>query len=137
MKAPPPCPFCGKSAAIDTLNYTIGKPGKFRVQCQNCFAATQWKDNAEQAWEAWAIRAKAPAAAPARQGKPPPVNAVIGADMFILGNVIHTRNPHTGFCYSGNNDVFKRMKKADFVKAYSECVKKCSEELKTATEAKA
>jgi Lar family restriction alleviation protein len=49
-----PCPFCGKKiAAVDTLNYTSGKPGRFRVQCQDCGGATKWHDTAEEAWKAW------------------------------------------------------------------------------------
>ena len=62
MKAPACCPFCGNKAAVDTLNYTGGKPAKFRVQCLQCKAATAWHDSEETAWAAW-NRRKA-------QGKP-------------------------------------------------------------------
>jgi Lar family restriction alleviation protein len=56
-----PCPFCGREhAVIDTMNYASGKPGRFRIQCQECGASTRWFDTEEAAWEAWDTR---PAAA--------------------------------------------------------------------------
>jgi len=129
MSASPNCPFCGKqNASIDTLNYAGGKPAKFRVQCQNCLVATSWRDTREQAWEAWNNRAEVPQA----KGRHKQVNAVIGADVFIYRDVLHARNPQTGVCYCGGPDGYKRMKKADFVKTYSDCLKKCSAELKAA-----
>ena len=128
------CPFCGKhNAAIDTLNYAGGKPSKFRVQCRECLAATHWRDTEEEAWEAWNNRAEVPQT----KGRQKPVNAIIGADVFIYQDVLHARNPQTGICYCGSHDGYKRMKKADFVKTYSECLEICSAELKAAAEAKA
>jgi len=128
MSASPSCPFCGKNnAAIDTFNYASGKPYKFRVQCQECLVATHWCDTEEKAWESWNTRAEAMKA----KGWQKPVNAIIGADVFVYQDVLYVRNPQTGFCYCcyrGN----VRMKKADFVKTYSDCLKICSAELKAA-----
>ena len=56
-----PCPFCGKRLVfIDTLHCASGKPGKFRAQCQECFVATKWNGNREQAWADWNRRAEPP-----------------------------------------------------------------------------
>ena len=64
------CPFCGKQIAfIDTLNYASGKPSKYRVQCQECFAATRWCDTREQAWELWNRRTEPPKRSRGRSGK--------------------------------------------------------------------
>ena len=47
------CPFCGKTAAVDTLRYTGGKLAKFRAQCQGCKTATAWYGTEPEAWKAW------------------------------------------------------------------------------------
>ena len=126
------CPFCGKNnAAIDMLNYPSRQPSKFRVQCQECLVATHWCDTEEQAWESWNKRVEMPKA----KGRQKPVNAIIGADVFVYQNILHIRNPQTGICFCQSPDGAKRMKKADFVKTYSDCLKICSAELKAATEA--
>jgi len=129
MSIPPSCPFCGKNVgAIDTLNYTSRKPAKFRVQCQECLVATHWCNTEEQAWEAWNTRAEVPRAI----GRQKPVNAIIGADVFIYQDVLYVRDPKTGTCYRGSPDGYARVKKADFVKTYSDCLAVCSAKLKAA-----
>jgi Lar family restriction alleviation protein len=107
------CPFCGdQHAIIDTLNYTSGKPFKFRVQCRGCGAATQWLDTEEQAWGAWNNR-------DLRDLE----NVFVCKDLFVFKGCIHVRNPQTQFCYIGGQDGYKRMKKEDYLKAYAECAK--------------
>ena len=56
MKGHQDCPFCGNSGALDTLNYTSGKPVMFRVQCQVCKSSTGWYGTEEEAWKAWDMR---------------------------------------------------------------------------------
>jgi hypothetical protein len=57
------CPFCGKdSACVDTLNYTRGLPGRYRIQCANCLAKTQFRDSEHDAWRDWDTRPELPAA---------------------------------------------------------------------------
>ena len=130
MSASPGCPFCGKNnPAIDTLNYTSGKPSKFRVRCQVCLAATHWCDTEAEAWESWNNRMEVPQA----KGRQKPVNVLIGADMFVYQDILHVRNPKTGQYFCQSPGGAKRMKKADFVKAYSACLEICSAEHKAAT----
>ena len=130
MSAFPGCPFCGKNnAAIDTLNYPSGKHAKFRVQCQECLVATHWCDTEKQAWSSWNTRAEVPQQAKGRQK---PVNAIIGADVFVYQGILHVRNPQTGQCFCQSPGGAKRVKKADFVKTYSDCLAICSAELKAA-----
>jgi len=127
MSANKNCPFCGgNNAAIDTFNYAGGKPYKFRVQCLECMVATHWRDTEEQAWESWNTRVEVPQT----KGRQKPVNAIIGADVFVYQDELHARNPQTGLCYRGSPGGYVRMKKADFVAAYSGCIAICSRELK-------
>jgi len=56
MKGHQGCPFCGNSAAVDTLKYAGGKPAHFRAQCQGCRASTGWYGTEEEAWKAWDAR---------------------------------------------------------------------------------
>jgi Lar family restriction alleviation protein len=107
------CPFCGSSnAIIDTLNYTSGNPGKYRVQCQDCGGATKWHDAAVEAWAAWNSRDF--------RGLE---NIFVCKDLFVFKGCVHARNPQTQFCYIDGQDGYKRMKKADYLRAYAECAK--------------
>jgi Lar family restriction alleviation protein len=99
-----PCPFCGSpNSKIDTLNYRSGNPGRFRVQCQVCGAVTKWHEAAVEAWVSW--------------------NTRVCKDLFVFKGCLHARNPQTQFCYIGGETGYKRMKKADYLKAYAECAK--------------
>jgi hypothetical protein len=115
------CPFCGNKGAIDTLNYTSGNPGKFRVQCQGCLAATHWCDTEGEAWEAWSAR---PRPSSSEQQAVIPGSIFIAKDLFFHKNSFYARNPQTGSCYIGEaGGNFKRVRKADFLLAYAECAK--------------
>jgi transcription elongation factor Elf1 len=52
------CPFCGGYGVVDTLNHAKGRPGAYRVQCQECGAATRWCSTEAESRTAWGIRAK-------------------------------------------------------------------------------
>jgi len=116
------CPFCGKPyASIDTFNYASGKPFKFRAQCQICGACTRWCDTEEQAWEAWNVREKTER--PQMDARSLQ-NIFICKDLFVFNSLVHARNPQNEYCYiSDTNGGYKRMKKADYLKAYAECAK--------------
>ena len=107
------CPFCGKGAAIDTLNYAGGRPAKFRVQCPECKSATGWHNSGGEAWKAW-NRREAGAA-----------NLLINKDTFILGSLLYTRNRSTGNCTAQKEFRGKsvRIKEGVFLEAYEECMK--------------
>jgi Lar family restriction alleviation protein len=113
------CPFCGVNrVVIDTLNHhkALGTgPFRFRVQCQDCGAATRWCDTEEQAWEAWNTRRP--------PGKKKSANFFICKDLFFFKGATYARNPQTEFCYIGDEGGYKRIKKADYLKAYAECAK--------------
>jgi Lar family restriction alleviation protein len=115
------CPFCGKQhTAIDTLNYTSGKPEKFRVKCQNCGVCTRWCDTEEQARDAWNVREKTEGP----QKYPGSLqNMLICKDLFVFKHLVHARNPQNEYCYISGINGYKRMKKADYLKAYAECAK--------------
>jgi Lar family restriction alleviation protein len=118
-----PCPFCGElSAAVDSLNYTSGKPAKFRIQCQTCGVFTKWYDTADEAWESWNTRAKQ---AKPRQPSHFLRNIFICKDLFVYQDAMYARNPKTDLCYRGDDagGTFRRIKKADYLMAYAECVK--------------
>ena len=109
-----PCPFCGSSAAAaDTLNYAGGRPGRFRIQCQDCGGATKWHEEKDGAWDAWNRRPEALL----------PENIFVCGDLFVHKGLVHARNPQTGFCYAGGIKGYRRMKKADWQKACAECGK--------------
>jgi hypothetical protein len=115
------CPFCGNQyACTDTFDYARGKPFKCRVQCQICGACTRWCDTEEQAWEAWDIREKTERPQVDPQSLQ---NIFICKDLFVFNGLIHSRNPHNEYCYIGGTNGHKRMKKADYLKAYAECAK--------------
>jgi Lar family restriction alleviation protein len=107
------CPFCGKKATIDTLNYTGGKAAKYRVQCQECRAATDWYDSEAAAWAAWNRRI------------PDGMNRVIDKNTFILYGLLYSRNPQTGNCVAQKEYRGKavRIKEDVFLAAYKECEK--------------
>ena len=107
------CPFCGDTAAIDTINHANRKPAKYRVQCRKCRAATEWFDAAGGAWTAW------------EQRKAEIVNFVINNDVFILNNLLYMRNQPTGNCTAQKEFRGKRVRisKEAFIAAYEECVK--------------
>jgi hypothetical protein len=50
-------------------------------------------------------------------------NIFICKDLFVFGGLIHARNPRNEYCYIGGTNGYKRMKKADYLKAYAECAK--------------
>jgi hypothetical protein len=103
------------------LNYTSGKPGRFRVQCQDCRAATRWCDTEEQAREAWNARASLPSH---KKRAVIPESIFITKDLFFHTGVLYARNSQTEYCYSGGTDgKYKRIKKANYLLAYAECAK--------------
>jgi Lar family restriction alleviation protein len=114
------CPFCGHdSAIIDTLNYTSGKPGRFRVLCPNCGAASAWHDTEEGAVAAWNNRVwMRKAVANWKQ------NMFINKDLFVYKSALYARNMTTGFCFCDNGaGKFKRIKRAVYLFAYADCEK--------------
>ena len=101
-----PCPFCGrKTARVDTLNYTGGKPGKFRVQCQGCLAATHWCDTEGEAWEAWNKRYAEPAV------------FIFNQDAFVYESRLYYRDKRSGYCFAQKEfrGDLKRIGKKDFL----------------------
>ncbi|GHU82800.1 hypothetical protein FACS189468_7390 [Spirochaetia bacterium] len=110
------CPFCGShNIIIDTLNYTSGKPGKYRVQCQGCLAITRWYDTPEQAWEKWNTRsAKGPAQIAG--------DFVFNDDAFIHESRLYYRN-NPGYCYAQKEfrGDMKRIGKALWLEAQKKC----------------
>jgi Lar family restriction alleviation protein len=116
MKKYPSCPFCGGNGDIDTFNYANGTPRAFRVQCQECHAATGWKDTKEEAAEAWSLRTKTPSVMPQR-------NMLITKDLFLYRGVMYARNPYTEQCFKDEAGKMKRIKKNDFLLAYADCQK--------------
>ena len=67
-----------------------------------------------------------------------PLNAIIGADVFVYQDVLYIRDPKTGICYRCHPcdpEGTERMKKVDFVKTYSDCLAICSAKLKAAAKA--
>jgi len=113
------CPFCGKGAAIDALNYAGGRPAKFRVQCRECKAATGWYSTAAEAWKAWNRREATGA------------NLMVNKDIFILGGLIYSRNRLTGNCTAQKEFRGKlvRIKEDVFLAAYEECRKIITDEI--------
>jgi Lar family restriction alleviation protein len=113
MNTPARCPFCGKKAAADTLNYTGGKPVMFRVQCRECKAATAWYQTEEEARAAWNRRVSGG------------MNFVVNRDTFIMDGLLYNRNRLTGNCAAqkerGGKSV--RIKEDVFIAACEECQK--------------
>jgi Lar family restriction alleviation protein len=50
------CPFCGKSAEVETLKKNDGTIRAYRIQCTECGATTRWCDKETAAQAAWGIR---------------------------------------------------------------------------------
>jgi Lar family restriction alleviation protein len=106
------CPFCGdRYAKIDTLNYTSGKPGRFRVQCQDCGAATRWYDTEEQAWAAWNNRYI--------KLSPELEVFIFNLDAFVYEGLLYIHNKQSGYCFAQKEfrGAMKRIKKSDFLSA--------------------
>jgi hypothetical protein len=113
-----PCPFCGSSnVIIDTLNYTSGKPGKYRAWCQGCHVC----DTSEEAWAAW--NSRVPTAPSAAED----INLLINKNTFILHSRAYCRNPETGNCTAQKEFRGKalRIKENVFLSAYRECEEIC------------
>jgi Lar family restriction alleviation protein len=111
------CPFCGDQyARIDTLNYTSGKPSKFRVQCQDCGGATKWYDTEELAWAAWNKRYV--------KLNPELEVLILNQDAFIYKGRLYMRNKQSGYCYAQKEfrGALKRISKKEFLAAYQEAV---------------
>jgi Lar family restriction alleviation protein len=107
------CPFCGdRRAKTDTLNYTnSGKPGRFRVQCQDCGATTRWYDTEEQAWAAWNNRYI--------KLSPELEVFIFNSDAFVYEGLLYVRNKQSGYCFAQKEfrGALKRIKKSDFLSA--------------------
>jgi len=114
------CPFCGKKAAIDTLNYRYGKPVLFRVQCLECKAATGWYGTEDEAWEAWNRRVSGET-----NRESGGTNLVLNKGSFILHGLCYSRNRLTGNCSSQKEFRGKlvRIKEDVYLAAYEECKK--------------
>jgi Lar family restriction alleviation protein len=116
-----PCPFCGdQHVEIDPLNYTSGKPYRFRVQCHQCGANTGWLNTEARASSAWNIR-QCP-----DKGNTIDNTFVFNADNFIYNSLLYQRNNKTGYCYAqkefrGN---MKRISKSEFLLKAEEAASK-------------
>jgi hypothetical protein len=110
------CPFCGKGAAADALNYAGGRPAKFRIQCAGCKAASGWHDTEAGARKAWEMREAA------RLGG---ANLLFNKDAFVLNSLFYSRNRLTGNCTAQKEFRGKsvRIKEDVFLAAYEECRK--------------
>jgi Lar family restriction alleviation protein len=110
-----PCPFCGdRCAKIDTLNYTSGKPGRFRVQCQDCGGATKWHSTEEDAWKAWNNRF-------VKLSLELEV-FIFNSDAFAYKGRLYIRDRPSLYCFAQKEfrGPLKRIKKSDFLSAYQE-----------------
>jgi Lar family restriction alleviation protein len=86
------CPFCGgRHAIIDTLNYTSGKPGKFRAKCRDCGAASKWYDAEDQAWAAWNNRYV--------KLSPELSVFIFNTDAFVYEGLLYIRNKQSDCCF--------------------------------------
>jgi Lar family restriction alleviation protein len=106
-----PCPFCGSQGKSDTLNYASGKPGKYRIQCQDCGGATRWYETAEEAWQAWNKRYVKPS--------PELEVFVFNQDAFVYEARLYIRNKESGYCFTQKEfrGDLKRISKKDFLLA--------------------
>ena len=114
------CPFCGKNAAVDTLNYTGCKPVLFRIRCPECKAAAGWYGTEEEAWAAWNRRVTG-----GTKREPGGANLVFNKGSFILHGLCYSRNRLTGNCSSQKEFSGKlvRIKEDVYLAAYKECKK--------------
>jgi hypothetical protein len=116
-----PYPFCGdQHAKIDPLNYTSGKPGRFRVQCQRCGANTRCFDTEAEAWSSWNSRCHPD------KGNTIENIYIFNTDNFIYNSLLYQRNNKTGYCYAqkefrGN---MKRINKSEFLLKAEEAASK-------------
>jgi Lar family restriction alleviation protein len=116
-----PCPFCGdQDVTIDPLNYTSGRPGRFRVQCLQCGASTQWFYTEARASSAWNIR-QCP-----DKGNTIENIFVFNADNFIYNSLLYQRISKTGYCYAQKEfrGDMKRISKSEFLLKAEEAVSK-------------
>jgi Lar family restriction alleviation protein len=110
-----PCPFCGKKAvAADTLNYTSGKPARFRVKCQICGGSTKWHDTEEEAWKAWNNRFV--------KLNPGLEVFIFNSDAFAYKGRLYIRDRPSLYCFAQKEfrGPLTRIKKSDFLSAYQE-----------------
>jgi Lar family restriction alleviation protein len=121
-----PCPFCGdRYAKIDTLNYTSGKPGRFRVQCRNCGGATKWHNTGEDAWKAWNSR---------YVKLSPELEAFIfNPDAFVYKGRLYIRERPSLYCFAQKEfrGALKRIKKSDFISTCQEAALARAEQVNT------
>jgi hypothetical protein len=115
------CTFCGdQQVKIDTLNYTSGKQGRFRVQCQNCNANTRWFTTEAEAWAAWNTRRHTD------KGNTIENIYIFNADNFIYNSLLYQRNNKTGYCYAQKefHGNMKRINKNEFLLKAEEAASK-------------
>jgi Lar family restriction alleviation protein len=107
------CPFCGtKRASEDTLYFiSLGKAGRFRIQCQECGVNTRWYEDAEEAWRAWNDRHVKMCGQLAA--------FIVNQDVFIYDALMYMRNKQSGYCFAQKKfrGPMKRIKKSDFLSA--------------------
>jgi Lar family restriction alleviation protein len=123
------CPFCGSSnAIIDTLNYSSGNPGKFRVQCQDCGGATKWHDAAVEAWAAWNNRYV--------KLSPELEVFIFNENAFALKGRLYIRNEQSGYCFAQKEfrGAMKRISKKDFLATAQEAAIAQAERVNTECE---
>jgi Lar family restriction alleviation protein len=103
------CPFCGDKARADTLNYISGKPGRSRIQCKDCGAATRWHDTEEQAWGAWNNRHV--------KLSPDLEVLILNQNAFIYEGRLYIRNKESGYCFAQKEfrGDLSRISKKDFL----------------------
>ena len=113
MAAAQSCPYCGEQRpAIDTMNYSAGKPAKYRVQCPGCGVSTGWYDQEEQAWKVWNIR-----------GTPRKTCAVINEHLFLYEGAVYTCGSLKEIFFRREHGTARRIGKAVWLAAYDACVR--------------
>jgi Lar family restriction alleviation protein len=109
-----PCPFCGEKPLVDTLNYTSGKPGRFRIECYGCGANTRWCDTEDEAWKAWNSRYV--------KLSPELEVLIFNSDAFAYKGRLYIRDKPSLYCFTQKEfrGALKRIAKSDFLSAYQE-----------------
>jgi Lar family restriction alleviation protein len=122
------CPFCGEKPLVDTLNYTSGKPGRFRIECCGCGANTRWYDTEAEAWKAWNNRYVK--MCNELRG------SVFNPDAFIYEGLLYFRHRQSLCCYAQKEirGGMKRISKGAFLTAYQEAAIAQAEEVNTECE---
>lgn len=126
------CPFCGKRWTImDTIKNAAGEAVRYRNACAICGASTRWYETEDEAAEAWDRRA-APAGdgaeKAAAEGSKRSRDAFINKDLFWYRGAVYARNPQTQYCYRDQGgEGYKRIKKAEYLRAYGELGKKAEQ----------